>query len=80
MIAVQPWMFIAIVPIVIVAEGPEMTLEVITSFHNEYEPALVFSLIFSGGILAFLMEFSEFVFLFLNKINFNLFLKISSFG
>uniref|UniRef100_A0A915N0S8 Sugar phosphate transporter domain-containing protein n=1 Tax=Meloidogyne javanica TaxID=6303 RepID=A0A915N0S8_MELJA len=40
MIAVQPWMFIAIVPIVIVAEGPEMTLEVITSFHNEYEPAL----------------------------------------
>lgn len=63
MIAVQPWMFIAIVPIVIVAEGPEMTLEVITSFHNEYEPALVFSLIFSGGILAFLMEFSEYLLL-----------------
>jgi hypothetical protein len=59
MIVVQPWMLVAIVPIVIVVEGPEMSFQVITSFHNEFQPALVFLLVFIGGILAFLMEFAE---------------------
>lgn len=63
MIAVQPWMFVAIVPIVIVVEGPEMSFQLITSFHREFQPFLVFFLILVGGILAFLMEFAEYLLL-----------------
>lgn len=59
MIAVQPWMFLAILPIVVVVEGPEMSFQVLTSFHNEFQPALVLLLVLIGGVLAFLMEFAE---------------------
>lgn len=59
MIAVQPWMFLAIIPIVIVVEGPELSLQHVTSFHHEFRPFLVLFFILIGGILAFLMEFAE---------------------
>jgi solute carrier family 35, member C2 len=63
MIAVQPFMFMAIVPIVIVVEGPEMSFQQITSFHGEFQPFLVLILVLFGGILAFLMEFAEYLLL-----------------
>ena len=33
------------------------------SFNNEFRPGLVILLIFAGGLLAFLMEFSEYLLL-----------------
>ncbi|KAL3079781.1 hypothetical protein niasHS_014063 [Heterodera schachtii] len=63
MIAVQPWMFLAIVPIVVVVEGPEMTFLSLTSFYDSQQPMLVLSLILFGGMLAFLMEFAEYLLL-----------------
>lgn len=60
---VQPWMFLAIFPIMIVIEGPEMDYYTLLSFNNEFRPGLVILLIFAGGLLAFLMEFSEYLLL-----------------
>lgn len=59
MIAVQPWMLLAIIPIVIVVEGPELNYQTVAFLYNDYQPGLILLLIFIGGILAFLMEFSE---------------------
>lgn len=63
MIAVQPWMLLAIVPIVVVVEGPELTFQQVTSFHGEFQPGHVLMLVLIGGILAFLMEFAEYLLL-----------------
>uniref|UniRef100_A0A914I854 Sugar phosphate transporter domain-containing protein n=1 Tax=Globodera rostochiensis TaxID=31243 RepID=A0A914I854_GLORO len=63
MIAVQPWMLVAIVPIVVVVEGPELTLQTVTSFYGAHQPGLVLLLILFGGVLAFLMEFAEYLLL-----------------
>ena len=52
-------MFLAIVPIVVVVEGPEMSFHVLTSFHNEFQPALVLRLVLIWGVLVFLMEVAE---------------------
>lgn len=60
---VQPWMFLAIVPLVVVVEGSELTLKSLTHYRGEFQPLLILLLIFIGGILAFLMEMSEYLLL-----------------
>ncbi|KAH7722047.1 Protein Y47G6A.7 b [Aphelenchoides avenae] len=60
---VQPWMFAAIVPMVLAVEGPELTFRTVTHFQNEFQPAVILLFIFIGGVLAFLMEMSEYLLL-----------------
>jgi solute carrier family 35 protein C2 len=60
---VQPWMFLAILPMVFTVEGPELTYKTLTHFQNEYQPFVILGFIFMGGVLAFMMELSEYLLL-----------------
>uniref|UniRef100_A0A915EN50 Sugar phosphate transporter domain-containing protein n=1 Tax=Ditylenchus dipsaci TaxID=166011 RepID=A0A915EN50_9BILA len=60
---VQPWMFVAILPMVFVVEESELNYKTLTTYHNEFQPLLILCLIFMGGVLAFLMEMSEYLLL-----------------
>ncbi|KAI1713937.1 triose-phosphate transporter family domain-containing protein [Ditylenchus destructor] len=60
---VQPWMLLAILPMVGVVEGSEMSFNALTYYHGEFQPALILLLILIGGVLAFLMEMSEYLLL-----------------
>ncbi|KAI6182962.1 TPT domain-containing protein [Aphelenchoides bicaudatus] len=60
---VQPWMFLTILPVVIVVEGQEISVTSVTSFKETYQPMLVLILVLFGGVLAFLMEMSEYLLL-----------------
>jgi len=62
-IHVQPWMLLAIIPILTVVEGPEISIQSLLSFQNNFNPVLVLLLTFIGGCLAFLMEFAEYLLL-----------------
>ncbi|KAK0422667.1 hypothetical protein QR680_007711 [Steinernema hermaphroditum] len=62
-IHVQPWMVLAILPLLFVFEGGELTLTRIFMYANVYQPLHVTFLIVSGGLLAFLMEMSEYLLL-----------------
>lgn len=55
---VQPYMFLTILPVVFVVEGPEISIESVTTYSGNYQPLLVLILILLGGLLAFLMEMS----------------------
>ncbi|KAI6230063.1 TPT domain-containing protein [Aphelenchoides fujianensis] len=60
---VQPFMFLTILPVVYFVEGSDINTTTITTFDGSYEPLLVLLLIFFGGVLAFLMEMSEYLLL-----------------
>ncbi|TKR95398.1 hypothetical protein L596_009573 [Steinernema carpocapsae] len=62
-IHVQPWMVVAILPLLFVFEGGELTLTRIFMYEKEYQPLRVMFLITFGGLLAFLMEMSEYLLL-----------------
>jgi solute carrier family 35 protein C2 len=60
---VQPWMCLAILPMVYIFEGHELNATSITIFGGETEPFFIFTGICFGGFLAFLMEISEYLLL-----------------
>uniref|UniRef100_A0AC34RN80 Triose phosphate transporter n=2 Tax=Panagrolaimus sp. JU765 TaxID=591449 RepID=A0AC34RN80_9BILA len=60
---VQPWMLLAILPMVYLFEGHELNPTSITIFAGESEPFFIFAAILFGGFLAFLMEMSEYLLL-----------------
>uniref|UniRef100_A0A7E4UTY3 TPT domain-containing protein n=1 Tax=Panagrellus redivivus TaxID=6233 RepID=A0A7E4UTY3_PANRE len=60
---VQPWMLMAILPMVYLFEGHELTPNTISIFAGTYQPGRIFAGIVFGGVLAFLMEISEYLLL-----------------
>jgi len=62
-IHLQPWMLLAILPIMLVVEGPDLSYRSLLYFQNEFQPVLILILILFGGILAFVMEFAEYLLL-----------------
>jgi len=60
---VQPWMLLAILPMVYIFEGHELNAKSIGIFGGESEPFLIICAIVFGGFLAFLMEISEYLLL-----------------
>lgn len=60
---VQPWMVFAIVPLVYLFEGPEISLRRVFSYGEDFAPFKILILIGVGGFLAFAMEMSEYLLL-----------------
>uniref|UniRef100_A0A914DPN3 Sugar phosphate transporter domain-containing protein n=1 Tax=Acrobeloides nanus TaxID=290746 RepID=A0A914DPN3_9BILA len=60
---VQPWMILAILPMILIFEGSEITFQSITHYNGAFQPFVIFSLLVTGGLIAFLMEMSEYLLL-----------------
>lgn len=60
---VQPWMLIAILPLVFLFEGSELSFHSVFYYSGKFAPLLIFSLCAFGGFLAFAMEMSEYLLL-----------------
>ncbi|KAL3998649.1 Triose-phosphate Transporter family protein [Acanthocheilonema viteae] len=60
---VQPWMFLAILPLFFIYEGSHLSFDKVTHYLNEYAPFYVLFFISFGGLLAFAMEIAEYLLL-----------------
>uniref|UniRef100_A0A915Q7W3 Sugar phosphate transporter domain-containing protein n=1 Tax=Setaria digitata TaxID=48799 RepID=A0A915Q7W3_9BILA len=82
-VSVQPWMFVAILPLFFVYEGSQLSFDKITHYRNEYAPFYVLFFISSGGLLAFAMEMAEYLLLvYTSGITLNIFgiIKVNTVG
>ncbi|CAG9536615.1 unnamed protein product [Cercopithifilaria johnstoni] len=60
---VQPWMFLAILPLLFMYEGSHLSFDKVTHCFNEHAPFYVLFFISFGGLLAFAMEMAEYLLL-----------------
>ncbi|VDK66386.1 unnamed protein product [Onchocerca ochengi] len=56
---VQPWMFLAILPLFFLYEGSQFSFDKVTQYLNEHAPFYVLFFISFGGLLAFAMEMAD---------------------
>ncbi|VDK45620.1 unnamed protein product [Anisakis simplex] len=60
---VQPWMIVAILPLVFLFEGSELSFEKVFFYGTMFAPFQILLLILFGGFLAFALEIAEYLLL-----------------
>ncbi|VDN01878.1 unnamed protein product [Thelazia callipaeda] len=66
---VQPWMIIAILPLLLIYEGSQMSFDKVASYRDNHAPFSVLLFVSIGGFLAFAMEMAvQTVFVFTQQV------------